>query len=133
MYNKKFLQEHFALTELQATDYLKAFNRLHHLLQEIDPLKRYRRYRFFHYEEEALEMLSELCYITNQTDAQALLAKFFYKFAKSCKQKTTEAARKILSISDNYIWPKEAYDDWKGCNDAAGMIFSPAAVIYFSN
>jgi hypothetical protein len=117
MYDKQFFQESFALTGMQAEDYQKAFNRIHELLKEVDPLKRGRRQRFFHYEEEAVTMLNELHSVNNEGDALALLRKFFFKFTQSGIKGASEAARRLLSIRDSYIWPKYVYDDWKENED----------------
>lgn len=130
MYNKDFFQEQFVLIDPQATDYLKAYNRLNRLLKEIDPLRAARRHRFYHYENEALQMLDKLHLVENETDAMALLAKLFYGFAKSGKQQAFDAARAILSVRDNYIWPQEIYDEWKETGVPGKPKSSPAAVIY---
>ncbi len=117
------------LIEPQAADYLKAYNRLNRLLKKIDPLKMARRHRFYHYENEALQILDKLHIVENETDAMALLAKLFYGFAKSGKQQAFDAARAILSVRDNYIWPQEIYDDWKETGVPVKAKSIPAAVI----
>jgi len=130
MYNKEFFQEQFSLIEPQAADYFKAYNRLNRLLKEIDPLRMERRHRFYHYENQALQMLDKLHLVENRTDAMALLAKLFYGFAKSVKQQAFDAARAILSVRDNYIWSQEIYEDWKETSEPVKVKSSHAAVIY---
>jgi hypothetical protein len=112
MYNEKFFQEQFALSPMQAADYAKAYYRIHLLLTDADPLKRSRRNRYYHYEEEALVLLFELEHVENEAQSFDVLKNTFPKFVSSRKQQVAETARTLLSIRDNYIWPKDVYDDW---------------------
>ncbi len=127
--HQKFLKELFALTALQAEDYAKAYLRIQLLLQEVDPRKKHRRDRLNWYEEETLELLCALKGVESEFQSFLLLKKVFYNFAQSGRQETFYAARVIVSIRDNYIWPGEIYDDWNGNGSVVGKVqFSPAFI-----
>lgn len=113
MYKKEFFEERFALTNLQADDYLKAFYCIQNLLQQTNPLNKALHRRDYYYDEEALSLLESVHQMGNNLQIPALLKAAFPSFAKRRSEEADYVARRLLSIRDSYIWPAYTYDDWE--------------------